>query len=95
MFALEPLRYHLANSAVLLSKTLLFYFCLRELRLPRQTIIAVPAIYTKLPNYSTVHFWIATVQIPISMALYFISLYCDLRTLRVNRVQAWLLELVH
>jgi hypothetical protein len=60
MFGVAPLGYHLANSAVLLSNTLLFYFCLREFRLPRQIIVAVPAFYTTLPNYSTVHFWIAT-----------------------------------
>jgi hypothetical protein len=29
----------------------------------------------------------------ISMALYFLSLYCDLRKLRVSRVQSWLLQL--
>jgi hypothetical protein len=94
MFGVAPLGYHLANSAVLLSNTLLFYFCLREFRLPRQIIVAVPAFYTTLPNYSTVHFWIATfTEAAISMALYFLSLYCDLRKLRVSRVQSWLLQL--
>jgi hypothetical protein len=94
MFGVAPLGYHLANSAVLLSNTLLFYFCLREFRLPRQIIVAVPAFYTTLPNYSTVHFWIGTfTETAISMALYFLSLYCDLRKLRVSRVQSWLLQL--
>jgi hypothetical protein len=94
IFGLAPLGYHLANSAVLLANTLLFYFCLRELRLPRVGIIAIPAIYITVPTYSTVHFWIATFETPISMAFYFLSLYCDLRTLRANRVQAWLLKVV-
>ena len=92
-FGFAPLGYHIAKSAILLANALLFYLCLRELHQPRVVTIAVPAIYITLPNYSTVHFWIAASQAAISMGFYFASLYWDLLTLRANRVQVWALRL--
>ena len=68
---------------------LLFYLCLRELRLPRLAVLTVPLVYGLLPHYSTDRFWIATFTTTVSMALYFASLFGDLRALRTGGARRW------
>jgi hypothetical protein len=94
LFGANPLGYHLVNSAVLVLCALLFYLTLRELGLPRQLCVAVPLVYALLPNYSTDRFWFAAFQAGLSMALYFLSLYADLRTLRAGPRARWLWKLL-
>jgi hypothetical protein len=91
LFGLQPLGYHLFNGAVILSSTLLFYLIIRELGQPRLLALAVPIVYALLPNYSADRLWVAAFQAPVSMALYFLSLYSDLRALRhrFTRILRW------
>lgn len=89
MFAADPLGYHLTNSAVFIVTVLLFYLTLRELRLPRLVVLTVPLVYGLLPHYSTDRFWVAAFQTNMSMALYFASLYADLRAVRTERLRRW------
>lgn len=89
LFGAEPLGYHLVNAAVLLCAVLLLYLALRELGLPRLVTLSTPAIYALLPHYATDRFWVAAFQAGLSMALYFLSLYADLRTLRAGAAARW------
>jgi hypothetical protein len=79
LFGLNPVGYHLTNSLVLVVVGVLLYLVLRELRQPRAVALAVPAIYVLMPNYATDRFWPAAAAIPLSIALYLLSLYGDLR----------------
>jgi hypothetical protein len=88
LFGVNPLGYHLVNAAVLMLSTLLLYLVLRELALPRLLALSVPLIYALLPHYSTDRFWIAAFQSTLSIALYFLSTYSDLRALR-NLTHLW------
>ncbi len=89
LFGTNPLGYHLVNSAVFVVAVLLFYISLRELRLPRLVVLTVPLVYGLLPHYSTDRFWVAAFQANLSMALYFASLYADLRALRTVHARRW------
>jgi hypothetical protein len=84
LFGLHPLGYHLANAAVLLSGVLLFYMSLRILTGSRFLSLTVPLVYAVLPHYSTDRLWMAAFQAPLSMALYFASLYSALRALEAT-----------
>jgi len=89
LFGDNPFGYHLVNSTIFFVAVLLFYFALRELRLPRLIVLALPLVYGLLPHYSTDRFWIAASQVNVSMALYFASLYADLRALRSAGGRLW------
>jgi len=91
LFGLDPLGFHLVNAAVFLSGIMLFYLTLRELGQRRIVTLAIPLVYALLPHYSTVRFWPAASGINLSMALYFLSFYADLRTLRLpmKRISSW------
>ncbi len=88
-FGAHPLGHHLVNSAVFVSIAPLFYLTLRELHQPRAVALAVPAVYLLLPNYSTDRFWYAGFAIPLSVLLYFLSSYADLRALRATGPWRW------
>jgi hypothetical protein len=88
-FGPHPLGYHIVNAAVLLSSTVLFYLALREMGQRRVLILAVPVVYVLLPHYSTDRFWVAAFQANLSMALYFLSLYSDLRALQARLPYLW------
>jgi hypothetical protein len=85
LFGLKPLGYHITNALFFVANSLLFYFCLLELRFSRLLALAVPLVYILLPHYSTDRFWLATVVAPLAMALYFASLYFDLRAIGAHR----------
>ena len=86
---ISPLGYHLANAAVLLCSTVLLYLVARELQKSRAIALAVAVVYALLPHYSTARFWIAAYQAPLSIALYFLSLYAELRAVPSPRTWAW------
>ncbi len=87
LFGLNPLGYQLVNAGVMFSTTLLFYFVLRQLKLPRIIALTVPLVYVLLPHYSTDRFWYAAFQVNLSILLYFISLYAALRAINVFTVR--------
>jgi hypothetical protein len=93
LFGLYPLGYHLINATVISAAVLLFYMTLRELDKPRLLALCLPLVYALLPHYSTDRFWIAAFQATISMALYFLSYYSDLRALRARSAYFWIWKL--
>ncbi|HEY9653497.1 MAG TPA: hypothetical protein V6C95_22745 [Coleofasciculaceae cyanobacterium] len=94
LFELNPIGYHLVNSAVFISGVLLFYLMLRQLRQNRLLALTLPMVYGLLPHYSTDRFWMATFQANLSMTLYFLSLYSDLRMLQARPKYLWLWKLI-
>ena len=94
LFGYHPFGYHLVNAAVLMSGIMLFYFVLYELNQNRLIALAVPMVYQLLPHYSTNRFWYAAFQANLSMTLYFLSLYCDLKMLRTRPTHLWGWKLV-
>jgi hypothetical protein len=90
LFGLEPLGYHVVNTAVLALAVALFYQSLRLLGLPRAIAIVVPLTFALLPHYSTDRFWIAAFQANLSICLYFVSLYTDLRFVSSAGSRRWL-----
>jgi len=90
LFGFHPLGFHLANAALFNATILLFYLALRELGLSRLLTLTVPLVYALLPHYSTNRFWsLAGMAIFPSMALYFLSLYSDLKALRAQSWHLW------
>jgi hypothetical protein len=89
LFGQHPFGYHLVNAIVLMTGIVLFYLSLRELNLNRLLALAIPMVYGLLPHYSTTRFWYATFGVNLSMTLYFLSLYSDLRMLRVRPSHVW------
>jgi hypothetical protein len=89
LFGLHPLGYHIVNAVVLMTGIVLFYSALRELNLNRLLALALPMVYGLLPHYSTNRFWWAAFVANLSMSLYFLSLYSDLRTLRTQPAHLW------
>ncbi len=81
-FGFSPLGYHVFNAAVLAAIAVVGYLVLRELRQPRSLAVAAASVYILLPHYSTDRFWVAAFQITVSMLLYLVSLYADLRAVR-------------
>lgn len=78
-FGADPLGYHVVNALVLAAGAMLFYLVLRRVGAARVLALAVPLVYALLPHYSTNKLWMAAFQIGLSMTLYFLSLYADLR----------------
>lgn len=77
------------NAGVLTAMVLFFYLALRELGTPRFFALIVPLVYGTLPHYSTNRFWFSSFAYVLSMALYFLSLYCNLRALNARSGRAW------
>jgi len=96
VFGLDPLGYHVVNTLVLAAGAVLFYLVLRELREPRVLALTVPLVYALLPHYSADRFWVAAFQATLSMTLFFLCLYADLKAWRPNaspsRRLAWGLD---
>ena len=79
LFGWHPLGWHIVNVLLLTIVAALMYLVLRELRLPRPVCVAIPLVYSMLPNYATERFWPDTFQISLSTAFYLLSLYAGLR----------------
>jgi hypothetical protein len=86
LFGVDPLGYHLSNGVVLVSSILLFYLIVREFEQPRLLAVSLPLVYALLPHYSTDRFWVAAFQATLSIALYLLSLYANLRALRARPI---------
>ncbi len=84
MFGSAPFGYHVVNTLVLTLGVVTFHLVLRELNEPRILTIAVPALYSLLPHYSTNRLWVSAFQITLSMTLFFLSLYADLRAAKTS-----------
>jgi hypothetical protein len=94
LFGLHPLGYHLVNLGVFTAAVCLFYLTLRGLGITRLLALTVPLVYAFLPHYSTDRFWFAAHQANLSMGLYFLSLYSDLRALRSRSARWWVWKLL-
>lgn len=84
LFGSSPLGYHLINAFVFTGSVICFHLILRELGQRRLLAIAVPVVFALLPHYSTDRFWVAAFQANLSIVLYFLSLYSDLRALKAS-----------
>ena len=82
LFKLEPLGYHVVNTTLLGAGAVLCYLVCRELGIWRHLALAVALVFGLLPHYSTDRFWVATIQVTLSMTLYLLSFYADLRATR-------------
>jgi hypothetical protein len=94
LFGLNPFGYHLVQTAVLALTGALFYLVLRELQQPRLLALAAPAVYMTLPSYSAARFWYAACTAALSVLLYFLSLYADLRSMRARPTRFWVWRVV-
>jgi hypothetical protein len=88
-FGLSSLPGHVVNHVVFATGILFFYAALRRLGLPRFTSVALPLIFASLPHYATDRFWLATYQITLSMALFFVAFYASARFAEVPEFERW------
>jgi hypothetical protein len=89
LFGLHPLGYHAAIIIVVFLSLCIFYFALKDLCENRLIALAVVLVYGLLPHYSTVRLWLATTQITVSMASYFLAVYADAQQLRMREAWGW------
>jgi hypothetical protein len=94
LFGLNPLGYHIVNSAVLIGGAALFYWLLVRLQFSRVEALAAALLFIVLPQLSTVRVWVAAAQIPLSMAFMLASLHAQLSFARTPRPGWALLSLV-
>ncbi len=85
---------HIVNAAVLILTVVVFYFTLLRLHVPRYLAVAIPLVYGIIPNYSTVRLWFSAYENILSVLLYLISLYSDVRSLESPDKRAWLWKLL-
>lgn len=69
LFGQNPIGYQVVNPIVFACLIVLIYTVLRGLALPRVVSLTVPLIYSLLPHFATDHFWIASFQANLCMAL--------------------------
>jgi len=81
LFGVAPLAPHLINHGIFGMGILLFHAGLRTMGVGRFVAVALPLVFTCMPHYSTVRFWIAAHQITIAMAAFFLAFYCAARFL--------------
>lgn len=78
LFGLDPLGYHVFDTAVLAACAALLYLLLIRLRFPGSRAFAATLIFALLPQLSTVRVWFASFQVPLSMALMLASMHWQL-----------------
>ena len=78
-FGLKPLGYHLTNGLLLTAMAVMMHLVLRQLAIWRPLALALPIVFALLPHYSADRYWFAAFGYVLSMALFFLSLYADLR----------------
>jgi hypothetical protein len=88
-FGLHPLGYHVFNTAVLAAGVVVLHLVLRRLGFSRVVTLSIALVFGLLPHYSTTRFWMAAFQIPVSMVLYLMSLYADLKWASGTAPRAW------
>ena len=89
LFGFQTFEYHIVNAVVFTFTIILFYLSLNELIRLRLFTVAIPLVYALLPNYSSNRFWFIAFVITLSIGLYFLSLYSDLRALRARHAHIW------
>ena len=93
LFGLDPLGYHVVNTAVLATSACLLYLLLLRLGLGRAQSFASVLLLLMLPQLSTVRAWYAAFQVPLSMALMLISAHAQLSFARSGK-RVWLVTAV-
>ena len=93
-FGPHPLGYHLVNGLVFMLAIVLLYLSLSSLLKMRLITVTVPLLYSLLPHYSTDRFWYIAFVANLSMALYFLSLYSDLKAIQLQRQRVFGWKLV-
>lgn len=94
LFGLQPLGHHVFNTGMLLVSVWLLYFILCELRQGRVLAVVIPLMFSLFPHYSTDRFWHSAFMVNLSMLLYLLSLYADLRLLTTNGLKIWLWKML-
>jgi hypothetical protein len=94
LFGLQPLGYHVVNTVMLVAIVVLLYLSLRGLGVPRLASLTASLVFGLLPHYSTDRVWIAAFQAPLSVLLYVLSLYADVRFVRTGDTLRWLWKLL-
>ncbi|HWC56093.1 MAG TPA: hypothetical protein VG434_03895 [Sphingomicrobium sp.] len=92
-FGLDPLGYHIVNTAVLGACASLLYLLLARLRVGRTEAFAATLLFVMLPQLSTVRVWYSAFQIPLSMAMMLVSMQCQL-SFSLSRKVGWLVAAV-
>ncbi|MEK6321646.1 MAG: hypothetical protein AABN33_08180 [Acidobacteriota bacterium] len=89
LFGFHTFEYHIVNAVVFTVTIILFYLSLNELIHMRLFTVAIPLVYALLPHYSSNRFWFIAFVINLSIGLYFLSLYSDLRAVRARHAHIW------
>jgi hypothetical protein len=82
LFGLHPLGYHVMNLLVFTGVVVLLYLTLRESGVARPYALSVALVFAVLPSYSTDRFWMAAFGYSLTLALFLLSVYADLRAIR-------------
>lgn len=85
-FGLDPLGYHLVNTAVLAVSAALLCSLLARLRVGRAQSFATTILFVMLPQLSTVRVWYAAFQVPLSMMLMLVCMHCQLSFSRSGKL---------
>lgn len=75
---LDPHIYHLANTAVLMANAVLLYLAGRSSGWSRLLALSVSTVWSLLPHYSAVRFWVSASPISLSVGFYLVSLCAEL-----------------
>ena len=89
LFGLDPLGYHIVNTAVIACAICLLYLLLLRLRTGRTEAMAASVLFLMLPQLSTVRVWYSAYQITLSLALMLASMHAQLSFSRTGKA-AWL-----
>lgn len=85
-FGLEPLGYHIVNTAVLAASAALLCLLLGRIGVGRAQSFASTLVFLMLPQLSTVRVWYAAFAVPLSLALMLISMHCQLSFARTRKL---------
>lgn len=85
LFGLQPLGYHIVNTAVLVAAACLFYLLLLRLRTGHSEALAASLLFLMLPQLSTVRVWYSAYQITLSLALMLASMHAQLSFSRTGK----------
>lgn len=84
-FRLDPLGYHLVNTAVLAVSMVALYRLLLRMRIDRSLAFASVAIFIVLPQLSTARVWYSTFQVPLGLLFAILALHAQLNFTRTGR----------
>jgi hypothetical protein len=77
-FGLDPLGYHVVNTAMLASSAALLCLLLARLKVGRAQSFASALLFVMLPQLSTARAWYGAFAVPLSLALMLLSMHCQL-----------------